>query len=210
MASSIIHIAVANEINKILNRDSKKLLIGSIAPDISKLIGDTKVKSHFLDELNDDIPNLDRFLDKYKSKLSDDFVMGYYIHLYTDYLWFKYFISEIIDGNYITKLNGEIVKLNGNMVALYIYNDYTNLNIQLIDKYELDLKIFYSDIPYIKPIITEIPMDRLDIILNKAGIIIANTKARKDFVFNIKNIEKFIDVCTKLILSEIEKLNIYN
>lgn len=24
-----------------------------------------------------------------------DFVLGYYIHLYTDYLWFKYFMTEI-------------------------------------------------------------------------------------------------------------------
>ena len=48
MASSMIHIAVANEINKVLKRDSSQLLIGTIAPDISKLIGETKEKSHFL------------------------------------------------------------------------------------------------------------------------------------------------------------------
>ena len=37
MASSIIHVAVANELNKKLNVDRNQLLIGSIAPDISKL-----------------------------------------------------------------------------------------------------------------------------------------------------------------------------
>lgn len=35
MASSMIHIAVANGLNKTLNRNSKELLIGSIAPDIA-------------------------------------------------------------------------------------------------------------------------------------------------------------------------------
>ncbi len=42
MASSIIHMAVANELNKKLNRDNKSILIGSIAPDIAKLIGEDK------------------------------------------------------------------------------------------------------------------------------------------------------------------------
>jgi len=94
MASYVIHIAVAQEINKVLKKDKKKLLIGSIAPDLSKLLGETKVKSHFLDSEQDLIPKIDRFLNKYKNNLDDDFVLGYYIHLYTDYLWFKYFTPK--------------------------------------------------------------------------------------------------------------------
>ena len=34
MASSLIHICVAKEINKLLGRDERQLLIGAIAPDI--------------------------------------------------------------------------------------------------------------------------------------------------------------------------------
>ena len=64
MASAIIHIAVANEVNKKLKRDSSKLLIGSIAPDLSKLVGQNKIASHFLDN-ETDIPNIDLFLNKY-------------------------------------------------------------------------------------------------------------------------------------------------
>ena len=99
MASSMIHIAVIHELNKKLNMDSQKLLIGTIAPDISKLIGETKLRSHFLDNEDDNIPDLYRFLSIYKNNLDDDFVLGYYIHLYIDYLWFKYFIPEIYDNN---------------------------------------------------------------------------------------------------------------
>ena len=94
MASSVIHICIANEINKTINRDSKKLLIGTIAPDISKLLGETKFYSHFLDNVNNNIPNINKFLEKYSNYLNDDFVLGYYIHLYTDYLWFKYCFSS--------------------------------------------------------------------------------------------------------------------
>lgn len=210
MASSMIHIAVANEINKKLNRDKSKLLIGTIAPDISKLIGEPKVKSHFQDR-NDNIPNLDKFLDKYKEKLNDDFVLGYYIHLLTDYLWFKYFMTEIRfeDSNIITKLDGTNIKCNGNMFTLYIYNDYTNLNIKLIDEYDLDLKIFYNEIPEFENIIQEIPMEKINLIVDKAGEIIENTKEHKEFVFNLDNINKFIETSVEIILGNLKELNIY-
>lgn len=208
MASSMIHIAVANEINKKINRDKSKLLIGTIAPDISKLIGETKEKAHFQDR-NDNIPNLDKFLDKYKENLNDDFVLGYYIHLITDYLWYKYFMTEIENKNMITKLNGQIVKCNGQMFTQYVYNDYTDLNIKLIDKYNLDLKIFYNNIPNLENIIKEIPMDKISIIVNKTGEIIENSKESKNFVFNIENVEQFIQTSTELILGKLKELEIY-
>ena len=208
MASSVIHMAVANEINKVIKKDTHKLLIGSIAPDISKHLGETKVKSHFLDSEDTDIPNIDKFLNKYKDKLDDDFVMGYYIHLYTDYLWFKYFMSEIYneENNMITKLDGSIVKCNGNMLNIYIYNDYTNMNIKLLDEYNMDVSIFYEEIPYLENIIDEIPMDKIKTIVDKTSIIIENTKEHKDFVFNIENIKKFIERSTELILAQLKEL----
>ena len=202
--------AVANEINKVIKKDTHKLLIGSIAPDISKHLGETKVKSHFLDSEDTDIPNIDNFLNKYKDKLDDDFVIGYYIHLYTDYLWFKYFISEIYneENNMITKLDGSIVKCNGNMLSIYIYNDYTNMNMKLLDEYNMDLSIFYEEIPYLENIIDEIPMNEIKTIVDKTSIIIKNSKEQKDFVFNIENIKKFIERSTELILARLKELNI--
>ena len=92
MASSMIHLTIANELNKLLKRDKKKLLLGSIAPDLSKLVGDDKTRSHFILDGEEDIPDLNKFLKKYGYFFNDDFVLGYYIHLYSDYLWFKYFI----------------------------------------------------------------------------------------------------------------------
>ena len=48
MASALIHIAVASEVNKKVNRDRSKLLIGSIAPDLAKIMGEEKERSHFI------------------------------------------------------------------------------------------------------------------------------------------------------------------
>ena len=85
MASAVIHLCVAKEVNKYINMDEKHILLGSIAPDIAKQVGQTKEISHFLDHTNeDDIPNIERFLDKYRSELTKPFEMGYFIHLLTD------------------------------------------------------------------------------------------------------------------------------
>lgn len=206
MASAVIHMAVASEVNKVLKKDNNKLLIGTIAPDISKFIGQTKLESHFLDSVDNDIPNIERFLAKYKNELNDDFVMGYFIHLYTDYLWFKYFIPEVYPKNMITKLDGTVVDCKGKMLSLYIYNDYTNLNIKLLDEYNLNLKIFYNELTPLKNIIEEVPMDKLNIIVDQMAVIIENSKEHKDFVFNIENVKTFIDFSVQLILSKIKEV----
>ncbi len=169
MASSMIHIAVANEINKVLKRNNKHILIGSIAPDIAKHIGMTKKDSHFQDT-DEDLPHLDKFLNKYKDKLNDDFVLGYYIHLYTDYLWFKYFEPDFYKNGVIYKLDGTIENIPFDKKRDYFYNDYTNLNIKLIDEYNMDLSIFYETVPEFENIIKEIPMDKIDIIITAINI----------------------------------------
>lgn len=206
MASSVIHICIANEINKTINRDSKKLLIGTIAPDISKLLGETKFYSHFLDNVNNNIPNINKFLEKYGNYLNDDFVLGYYIHLYTDYLWFKYFIPNIIKGNYIKELDGTLVEYTEKTFKYHVYNDYSNLNNQLIDRYNFPMKIFYEEIPYIPNIISEIPIDRLNLIVDKTGILIEESKKGKKYLFKIDDIITFIESSKKAILKELDSI----
>ena len=73
-----------------------------------------------LDNVNNNIPNINKFLDKYGNYLNDDFVLGYYIHLYTDYLWFKYFIPNIIKGNYIKELDGTLVEYTEKTFKYYV------------------------------------------------------------------------------------------
>ena len=98
MASAIIHICVAKEVNKYLNMDEKYLFLGAIAPDISKHLSQTKEISHFLDHTNeDDVPNVDRFLTKYKDELVNPFEMGYFIHLLTDKYWFRDYVYQYVE-----------------------------------------------------------------------------------------------------------------
>ena len=206
MASAIIHLCVAKEINKYLKMDENYLLLGSIAPDISKQIGETKEISHFLDHSNeDDIPNIDRFLAKYRSELNNPFEMGYFIHLLTDKYWFRDYVYKFIE-----RYTQDKIKKNVTYTALkdLIYNDYTNLNITLIDKYNLGLDLFYNEIPLPKSKIMEIPVDKLDILIDKMGIIIEESKEEKTFIFDSTDIEEFIKNTVKYIIRDIQMLDI--
>ena len=208
MASTIIHMAVGKKIGQRLGKNSSQFMIGTIAPDLSKIIGESKTISHFIDGLDNDIPNIDRFIQKYNSFLNDDFVLGYFIHLYTDYLWFKYFIPEIFDENrnLITNLNDEEIKVDKDTFINYIYNDYTNLNFELIKRYNLDTKLFYEPIEDIRPIIEEVKIDQLDKLQKKSIQIINSSVEKKEYFFNTANIEQFIDMCNDLIMAKLKEI----
>ena len=66
MASAIIHLAIAKELeNKLEIDDIKDYYLGSIAPDIAKQIGMPKGISHFSNTSRNDIPNIDLFVKRY-------------------------------------------------------------------------------------------------------------------------------------------------
>lgn len=206
MASAIIHLCIAKEVNKYLKMNEYDLFLGAIAPDISKQIGETKEISHFLDHSNeDDIPNIEKFLAKYRNDLSNPFTMGYFIHLLTDKYWFRDYVYQ-----YIERYTRENVKKKITYTALrdLIYNDYTNLNTDLIDHYMLPLDIFYEEFREPKTAIREIPIDKLDILIDKMGIIIEEAKKDKNFVFDMKDINIFIDNSVKYIIKDLQILGI--
>lgn len=206
MASAIIHLCIAKEVNRYLGMDEYQILLGSIAPDISKQIGETKEISHFLDHSNeDDIPNINNFLTKYKNDLQDPFTMGYFIHLLTDKYWFRDYIYKFID-RYATSQSKK--KLTYTAIKDVIYNDYTNINIDLIDRYTLPLDIFYTDFRKPNSKINEIPLDKLPILIEKMGLIIEESKEEKTFMFDTREIISFIEETTKYIIKDIQMLRI--
>ncbi len=206
MASAIIHLCIAKEVNKVLGMDEKLLFLGTIAPDLSKQIGQSKEISHFLDHSNeDDIPNIDRFLNKYEEELRNPFEMGYFIHLLTDKYWFRDYVYKYIERYSIESGRKD---LTYSALKQLIYDDYTNINIDLIDKYGLSLELFYDKIDYPTSKITEIPMDKLPIIVEKMGLIIEESKEEKTFIFDTYDIVKFIDETAKYIIRDVQMLGL--
>ena len=206
MASIVIHMCVASEINKKIElKNYNEFLLGAIAPDISRVVGWSRDLSHFIDRRQSIYPNINKFLKKYGNKLDNDFMLGYFVHLYTDYLWFKYFIRDIKYKGIITLLDGTKIDYDENMFRKYVYNDYTNLNVKLLDEYNLDLSLFYNPVVMPKTKMDEIPIDRLQELLDASSVIIENSKIKKNYLFDLTNIKEFISVSCDLIISEILK-----
>ena len=215
MASTIMHIAVAEELYKKiktkLDINYYDYILGSIAPDLSKLLNAARDNSHFLIP-NTETIDIDKFLNKYKTYLTNSFTLGYYIHLYTDKLFYEDYYPLFIKDNFLTSvvktLDNEVLKMPKDERKQLLYNDYTNLNISLIEQYNLNLDIFYNE--YIKPItqITEIPIDKLPLLIDNAGIIIQRLKTKKDYILDISSIKAFIDDCTTELYSNLTSLNL--
>ena len=206
MASTIMHIAVASQIYKRIedktNISYYDYILGSIAPDISKQIGQNKKESHFIQD-NTGIPNIISFLEKYKDTLTNSFNLGYYIHLYTDKMFFEsyfpLFVKDDILKSSIKFLDGDLLDLSLRERTNLLYNDYTNLNLLLIDEYKLNLDIFYNE--FRKPIsdIEEIDCSKLYILIDNMGVIIENSKRDKRYIIDLDSIKSFIDIPYNLI-----------
>lgn len=204
MASCIIHLAVAKELEKKLNITNKNdYYLGSIAPDLAKFVDEDRAISHFLNDREKDIPFIQRFIDKYSNYKSNDFDLGYIIHLYTDKYWKKDFIDSVISNNSVRLLDGTIINMIDKDMNNIIYSDYTNLNIQLIDEYELGLSLFYEEFKKPKTSIDEIPTDKLYILLNEIGVLIENTEEKKAIIFDYDLTKKFISDTVDKIYSKL-------
>lgn len=206
MASIMIHLAIAKKVKEHFDiRKEKDYYLGAIAPDISRQIGESKEKSHFLINTIDNIPNITLFIKRYPTFKYNSFNLGYYTHLMTDKLWIEKFIPTLIQDNTIKLLNGSILSTNPEEIENMLYSDYTNINRQIIDEYEMDLSIFYEE--FIPPTtqLNEIPIDQLDILLNKMGIIIENSKEEKSYTLDFEAVKAFIENSSKEIIEELKR-----
>lgn len=199
MASAIIHLAVAKELKKYLNvSDEKDYYLGAIAPDISKQIGQDRDISHFITNQKDN-PNINLFIRRYPNFKYNSFSLGYFIHLYTDKLWFNGFLNKIVTNNSIKLLDGTSINATEEEISNMIYSDYTNINSKVIEKYDMNLSLFYEEFKMPKTLITEIPIEKLDILIDKMGIIIENSQEEKVYTFDIDQVKDFIDNSVKVI-----------
>jgi hypothetical protein len=153
-----------------------------------------------------------KFLLKYYDNFDDYFILGYYVNIYTDYLWFKYFKPDFMENGVVYKLDGTKESFDlleeTEVFHKYFYSDYTNLNVQLIDEYELELKIFYEETPKFRTIIEEISMDKIKMIVDKTGMIIEDSRRSKPYILNLNLVDKFIKLAVKVILDDLRKLKV--
>lgn len=214
MASAIIHIAVAKKVNEVLNVNPENhLLLGAIAPDIAKMVGSERYISHFIDESDKEttsVPNIDNFLSKYKEYLNNPYELGYYIHLLTDVLWFKEYLPNIANEEeyIIYNKEGIPIKYDEDEYSKIIYNDYTNMNIEVVDYYGMDFSLFYEKFECPENHIKEVDEKYFDDVIKKFGEL-SSAEAKDDaYVMDIERIVHFIEYATVYCLDEIRKLSI--
>lgn len=152
MGSAVMHLCIGKKVAKKLNNsDRKEFMIGNLAPDLSKLTNQSRYISHFLKviKINDsehEVPDLDKFIKKYKDRLNEPFIQGYLCHLIADDVWFREYIPNHVIS--ITEDKNQILLRDIDDYMPYeefrkmMYSDYTKTNKYLFDLYKLNLKRF--------------------------------------------------------------------
>lgn len=118
-----------------------------------------KLRTHFRDKDNAlfcvNLPNLDKFLNKYQELVCSEFsVLGYLFHLYTDKVFFENLYTNVIecldkdgkktnilkDNTHIrVKKNNKVYKVDDFWCGrdISIYDDYTSMNSFLLSCYDV-------------------------------------------------------------------------
>lgn len=208
MASGMIHIAIAKEVNKKLNMDENLLYLGTLAPDLSKILKRRKSRSHFY--TTHDIPDLDKFVLKYKKEMNRPIEMGYYIHLYVDKLWDELITKDIINIESITLLNGTKIKVKEKDAKKLLNKDFSNINEDIIKKYNIDLSLFDKSIRVPKIYINEIPDKKIKLVIDDMNKILNESKKQKTVVLDEKKVYKFINNASKEIINNLKELEFIN
>ncbi len=152
MGSAVMHLCIGKKVaQKLNNSDRKEFLIGNLAPDLSKLTNQSRYISHFLKKIviNDserEVPDIDKFLKKYKNRLNEPFIQGYLCHLISDDIWFRDYIPNHVIS--ITEDKQQILLRDIDDYIPYddfkkmMYSDYGKINPYIFNLYKINLKKF--------------------------------------------------------------------
>jgi hypothetical protein len=132
MGSRVMHYCVSTILTQKLNINDSQFLLGGLAPDVHKGMGELKDISHFMKKDEGGVGYVDHhsFYDKYLINNTTPFSLGYYFHLLTDDIWLK----EV----YYKKIKWLPQDIKSEAKRQY-YRDFWILNGKLIDYYCLEL-----------------------------------------------------------------------
>jgi hypothetical protein len=226
-----IHLGIAKKLNEELNLNEDLFYYGNILPDVTKTNTYTRRKSHYYDKarhslcLEEEIIELNRFIDTYKDNLTNPLILGYYTHLLTDYYYNNqiYTRSFIPDNNGIVTgirlFNNEIITLEDNSRSArreFKQKDFLNYGKYLYKNNLItlpkDKKIIINNLKYLKPnfITKEEVIERIDY-LNSNDFIEYNSNYDESLykLFTKEEYDTIFNDCLSFIKKELnEKINI--
>ena len=232
MPAWVIHLKTASKINKFLKLDENLFYFGNVMVDAKRYVIDNLsvdvdyYVSHFahkvsINNMKLPLPSADDFIKKYIKYKDNPVVMGYYIHLLTDYFWNNlvfgnYFISDE-KGNVIgIKLKDGTQKLcDKETIKALKHRDLEIYSRYIYDDFNIDIdeKVLIDDIASKAKIISEIPYSREDIkkIVNYIKNIkyMYSKKRRDEFefvLFSKEDMDKYFNISIDFILEKLKKL----
>lgn len=164
-----IHLTTAKRILENLEVDKDSFLFGNILPDVNNgyLIKDISVvkeyeETHYssiyeFEGQRECLPNIESFLCVYKEKMNNAIVLGYFIHILTDYYWNKSFYLKY--G--ILNDKKERIGLKNNIGENYFCNEEEARKLKVND-FNIFSKKLYEENKIDLPIIKENLLNQLD------------------------------------------------
>lgn len=135
MASRIMHLIIADGVNKQLGIDHEDFYWGNILPDAYK--NGQKDITHFRKPNSilgsENLLDPEAFINTYKQYMQQPLYKGYYAHLISDQIWLNRIYNPIMINS-----QGEIRK----EICESYYDDYYFLNPILLKEYPLKRKLF--------------------------------------------------------------------
>ncbi len=194
MASSIIHLAITNELTKQYEfKNVDRLKLGSVLPDASDNSNNTHLKISTCG-YNKKTYDFDKFRSMFGNLLlKDDLYLGYYLHLVQDIL-FRHFVYD--EYNWNPLIAGNIDRL---------HRDYQISNYYVVTKYKLDSNLSVPDKFNEEPI-CKLGIDDVDSFVENVAAYFKPVDFDDTFFFTTKMADEFIEKAVVFSLKEIEKL----
>lgn len=196
-----------------------------------KKIQEEKISTHFRN--NDDIdlciqvPNVEKFFQKYNNLVSSDFsALGYLFHLYTDKMFFEYLFDktfECLDDEknitiYATKLRFIKILKNNKLVAAEdffngeknesIYNDYTVMNKLVLMYFKVSFDVYkmqeYAN-GFVNPGIEEVNYQNIIPVINNTNRFVSESYEVENNTLNVfkeEDVYNFIKYVANKFLEE--------
>lgn len=209
------------DFEEIISENLTKEEIIKINKEYRKKKIEKKLCTHFRDKdglnLCVNLPNLDKFMNKYRALVLKDFsALGYLFHLYTDKIFFKNLYENVIscldknrnltnilkDNVYVkVKKDNKIYSVDDfwNSKNKCIYDDYTKMNRYLFERYNIDFSKNnlqeFANKYFINPGIEEVDYNSISEVLEKTEKYINESKNLDDNdlkVFKEEDILSFI------------------